>query len=107
MRAMLHLGFCDAGRELFFIERRIPFETVSGGCRGINSLPRLAKINRAVEHQQVRLEFVGAVAHKSRHARVKLPPQYCSTFAWSIFAEWGLKIIKSSEYSSRGVPSKK
>jgi hypothetical protein len=40
---MLHLGFCDASRELFFIEWRVPFETVSGGCRGINTLRCLAK----------------------------------------------------------------
>src|SRR3954468_2865349 len=33
-----------------------------------------------------------------------MPPQCCSNLARSIFAEWGLNL---SEYSSRGVPSKK
>jgi hypothetical protein len=58
---MFHLGFRDAGRG-FIPSGRFPFETVSGGCGGINSLRRLAKINRTVEHHQVRLAFVGAAA---------------------------------------------
>jgi hypothetical protein len=46
----------------FLMSGGFPFETISGGCRGINGLRRLAKINRTVEHHQVRLEFVGAAA---------------------------------------------
>ena len=33
-----------------------------------------------------------------------MPPHYYSTMAQSMFAEWGLNL---SEYSPRGVPSKK
>jgi hypothetical protein len=39
-----------------------------------------------------------------QHERVKMPPHCCLTLVPSIFAEWGLN---QSEYSSRGVPSKK
>jgi hypothetical protein len=47
---------------LFLLSGGFPFETISGGCGGINGLRRLAKINRAVEHHRVRLAFVGAAA---------------------------------------------
>jgi hypothetical protein len=61
-----------------------------------------SQISHSVEGVQVFRRFVERKLRKSRHARVKMPPHYCSTLVRSILAEWGLNL---GEYSSWGVPS--
>ena len=46
------------------------------------SVQREASFGRRFRRRKVR---------QSGHARVKMPPHYCSTLARSMFAEWGLK----------------
>jgi hypothetical protein len=48
------------------------------------------EIDRAIERELILTDFVESNVRQSRHARVKMPPHYCSTLARSIFAEWGL-----------------
>src|SRR6266702_3058573 len=50
------------------------------------------QISCVIEREQVSgRRFHRRKVHQSRHARVKMPPQYYSTLARSMFAEWGLK----------------
>src|SRR5882724_4344569 len=83
-----------------FVKQQFPFETISGRWRWINSWAAWTAPSNA---NSFWLDFVGGKVRQSGHARVKMPPHYCSTLARSMFAEWGLN---QSEYSSRGVPSK-